>query len=108
MKKATLLLMVICMFLAVYPLSANAETTKVPPVSTVEAPKPPESAEAKALLLRLDEIKAIDKSELSSPQKQALRKEVRTIKHKLNEIGDGLYLSAGAIIIIILLLIIIF
>ncbi|MDP2160321.1 MAG: hypothetical protein Q8K02_07565 [Flavobacterium sp.] len=69
-------------------------------------PKPSESPEAKALLLRLDEIKAMDKSELKSPEKKALRKEVRSIKKRLNEIGDGVYLSVGAIIIILLLVII--
>ena len=47
----------------------------------------------------------MDKSKMSSPEKRQLRKEVRTIKSTLNVLGEGVYLSVGAIIIIILLLI---
>jgi len=63
-------------------------------------------SEVKVLLLRLDEIKAMDKSNLTSSDKKVLRKEVRAIKSTLRSTGNGIYLSVGAIIIIILLLII--
>ncbi|MCX6300735.1 MAG: hypothetical protein NTW82_00995 [Bacteroidia bacterium] len=43
---------------------------------------------------------------LKSSEKKNLRKEVRSINHKLKAIGGGVYISAGAAIIIILLLII--
>jgi hypothetical protein len=66
----------------------------------------PSSAEAKALTLRLDEINAMDKSELKASEKKNLRKEVRSINHNLKTIGGGVYLSVGAVIIIVLLLII--
>ena len=58
------------------------------------------------LVLRLDEIKSIDKSKLSTSEKKELKKELRSIKseHKTTG-GGGVYLSAGAIIIIILVLI---
>jgi hypothetical protein len=48
----------------------------------------------------------MDKSNLKPSEKKVLRKEVRTIKHQLKDIGAGVYLSVGAIIIIILLLVI--
>ena len=57
------------------------------------------------MLNRLDEIKAMDKTNMSSVEKKELRKEVRTIKKELKSTGNGVYLSIGAIIIIILLLI---
>ena len=63
-------------------------------------------AEVKVLLSRLDEIKAMDKSNLTAADKKILRKEVRTIKSRMRSNGNGIYLSVGAIIIIILLLII--
>ena len=66
---------------------------------------PQVEAQAKALLTRLDEIKSMDKSELSTAQKWKLRKEVLSIKSQLHEVSGGVYLSVGAIIIIILLLI---
>ena len=62
-------------------------------------------AEVKVMLNRLDEIKAMDKSELNSAEKKELRMEVRTIKKELKSTGNGVYLSVGAIIIIVLLLI---
>lgn len=82
-------------------LKAGAETNPI----SMAAPKPVDSPEARALLARLDEIKAMDKSKLNSSEKKQLRKEVRSIKKNLNENHGGVYLSVGAIIIIVLLLI---
>jgi hypothetical protein len=76
------------------------------PVEAAKPLTPAESAEAKALTLRLDEINAMDKSELKASEKKNLRKEVRSINHNLKTIGGGVYLSVGAVIIIVLLLII--
>lgn len=56
---------------------------------------------------RVEEIKAMDKSELSKDERKALRKELRELKQEARAIGGGVYLSVGAIIIIILLLILI-
>ena len=57
------------------------------------------------LLKRLNEIKDMDKSNMSRAEKRELRKEVKSIKKALTTNGKGIYLSVGAIIIIILLLI---
>lgn len=65
-----------------------------------------ENKQSQILISRLNEIKAIDKSSLTSFEKKELRKEVRSIKSQLREMGGGVYLSALAIIIIIVLLII--
>lgn len=80
------------------PLSAEANT----PSTSIGIG---ESDEVNALLGRLDEIKAMDKSKLNSAEKRNLRKEVRGIKKDLKEKGDGVYISVAAIIIIALLLI---
>ncbi|QNK62458.1 hypothetical protein H7F33_18260 [Pedobacter sp. PAMC26386] len=56
---------------------------------------------------RVEEIKAMDKSNLSRAEKKELRKELRTMKKQARAMGGGVYLSVGAIIIIILLLILI-
>ena len=61
--------------------------------------------EANRLTNRLLEIKAMDKSSLTAPEKRALRNEVKEIKRVQSRSG-GVYLSVGAVIIIILLLII--
>lgn len=104
MKKIALGLMTTCLSLTFYPLQSNAKAVVEP--SSVVISKPAESAEAKALLIRLNEINDMDVSTLNSTEKKQLRKEVRSIKSELNQIGGGVYLSAGAIIIILLLLII--
>lgn len=76
------------------------------PVATVSPTSTPVSAEAQALLSRLDEIKAMDMSDLNSVQKRQLRKEVRSIKDALNQMdGKYIYVSAGALIVILLLVI---
>jgi hypothetical protein len=103
MKKIVLCLMLTCMSLALLPFQVNAATTS-PPSSLVD-PKPAEST-AKSLELRLNEINAMDKSKMKSAEKKNLRKEVKSINHKLREIGGGVYISAGALILILILLIV--
>jgi len=104
MKKIILCLMVTFLSLAFIPFQLKAVTTEEP--SSLPAPKPVDSAEVKILLLRLDEIKAKDMSKLKSEEKKDLRKEVKSIKHNLRELGGGVYLSAAAIILIIVLLVV--
>ena len=82
-----------------YASPENAPVTSKPKETTTE------SAEAKVLVSRLNEIKSMDKSNLKAKDKKALHKEVRTIKRKLKEISGGVYLSAGTIIVILILLI---
>jgi hypothetical protein len=48
-----------------------------------------ESDEIYTLLARLDEIKTLDKSVMSPSEKKELRKEVRSIKNELKELGAG-------------------
>lgn len=85
------------LFIAIsLPASANSITAGSP---KTEDPK------AQQLIQRLYEIKAINKSELTSEEKKNLRMEVKEIKKEMKAISGGVYLSVGAIIIVILLLI---
>jgi hypothetical protein len=104
MRKIAIGIMAAFLSLTIFPLQSNGATTE--PTTTLPAPKPEDLAEVKALELRLNEINAIDKSELKSSEKKALRKEVKSINHKLREIGGGVYLSVGAVILILVLLVI--
>lgn len=63
------------------------------------------SSRAQQLENRLEEIKSLDRSNLSRTEKKVLRREVREIKKELAAISGGVYLSIGAIILIALLLI---
>jgi hypothetical protein len=104
MKKIIICMMATCLSLTLLPLQSNAATPSEP--SSLVAPKPSESAEVKTLELRLNEINAMDKSKMKSAEKKNLRKEVKSINHRLRDIGGGVYISVGALILILILLII--
>lgn len=104
MKKISNYLATILLALLLVPAQLFASTTTegaTLPTSPVD-----ESAKIDAMVTRLNEIKDMDKSKLSSAEKKELRKEVRSIKDSVNSSGGGVYISVGAIIIILLLLII--
>lgn len=103
MKKISFYLMMIVLSLCIVPTQTSA-TEK--PITTVNGNPKEIPAEVKVLLNRLEEIKAMDKSELNSSEKKELRKEVRKINAELRSTGNGIYISVGAIIIILLLIII--
>lgn len=104
MKKSTIWITASLLFMIFIPsLSSQAATvTKPTPTHSVSAS---DAAEVKAIMARLDEIKAMDKSRLSSSEKKQLRKEVRASRERMKEVGGGVYISAGVIIIILLLII---
>lgn len=91
------------LLLTLTPTPLKAITGTDPTAATTT--KSVNSKEADALLVRLAEIKALDKSNMSFSEKKQLRKETRAIKSQLKAIGGGVYLSVGAIIVILLLLI---
>ncbi len=121
MRNSVFSLMVAAILLMAFPTQSKAddETKKeaAPEVKTEAA------VEVDNMINRLEEIKAMDLSELTRTEKKELRKEVRSIKKDLNEYskGDGtavatadakgegeavtgVYISGGAIIVILLLL----
>ncbi len=89
------------MLMSFIPTQLRAETN----TTAIAKNKAVESAEANAMIARLHEIKAMDKSQMSKQEKKQLRKEVRILKTNITQLGGGVYLSVGAIIIILLLLI---
>jgi hypothetical protein len=104
MKKIILCVMATCLSLTFIPVPSFAAATEKP--SSLVVTTPAEAAEAKTMELRLTEISAMDMSKLKSADKKNLKKEVRSINHKLREIGGGVYISAGALILILILLIV--
>jgi aminopeptidase N len=103
MKKTTVLFMAAIFMLATFPLQSRAaDEIESVAVETVESN---EDAKAEAIMERLAEIEEMDKSEMSASEKKEVRKEVRSLKKDLKELGSGVYLSAGALILVIVLLI---
>lgn len=98
MNKMSFLTIIMLLTLTLIPTGTFAN-------ETIVNPNPEIPVKVQVMLDRLEEIKEMDKSELSRSERKELRKEVRTIKSNLAASGNGVYLSVGAIIIIILLLI---
>lgn len=102
MKKRMIYLMVAALSLSTFtPVNATGIDPKKTTPKTTEV-----TAEMQVMMNRLEEIKSMDKSEMSRVEKKELRKEVRAIKAQARSSSNGVYLSVGAIIIIVLLLII--
>lgn len=102
MKKLVVSLLTVFLSLTFVPTQMNASNTN--PITTVSA-ETTVATESNALVIRLDEIKAMDKSTLSKAEKKELRKEVRAIKAELRETSGGIYLSVVAVLIIVLLIV---
>lgn len=66
------------------------------------------TARVEAIKDRVQEIKSMNRSQLSKEDRKELRQELRTMEKQAQAMGSGgVYLSVGAIIIIILVLILI-
>lgn len=105
MKKFAFCLMATLLSLTFLPLSLSAAPRTAPSANTNPV-SPADAARANELLLRLNEIKTSDKSELTTPEKKDLRKEVRSISSELKAISGGIYISGAVLLIILILLIV--
>ena len=103
MKKITIYLMTAVSLLSFVPTTSKAEV-KTNSKEKIELTAE-QAQQAQVMMNRLEEIKIMDKSEMTRVEKKALRKEVKTIKAAMSDLSGGVYLSVGAIIIIVLLLI---
>lgn len=105
MKKSILGVLMMVLALSFTPNTMTAASVTEPTPITTNSPEL--QARVNTLLLRVDEIKSMDKSSLTRVERKELRKELKSINTELKASGNGLYLSVGAIIIIILILILI-
>lgn len=99
---------IIYALMLVFTLGISANTVSA---SENNKPKTELTAEQKAqldrIVNRVEEIRKMDKSNLTRAEKKALRKELREMKEQARGLDQKVYLSVGAIIIIVLLLILI-
>ena len=107
MKKLFACLAATLLLVTLAPIQSKAENKK----STVSvASTKTGSVEMEKMINRVNEIKAMDRSTMSSSEKKELRKELKTLKMDVNNAsqsngGGTVYVSAGLIIIILLLII---
>jgi hypothetical protein len=105
MKKNAIIFIKTSLMLLFISFQLNAQIATVTIETANSSAESKAATEANVLLARLNEIKEMDKSNLTSSDKKELRKEVKSLRSNLKEKSSGVYLSVGAIIIIILLLI---
>jgi hypothetical protein len=60
--------------------------------------------ESHALELRVKEIRDMDKSELTSEERQELRKELMDIREQANQPGGRIYIGVGTLLLIVILI----
>lgn len=61
--------------------------------------------EISRLTRRVEEIRDMDKSELTAKEKKELRKELREIRENVKRDGGYIYIGAGTLLVVILLVI---
>ena len=63
--------------------------------------------EVASMTKRVEEIRSMDKSEMTSVEKRELRKEVKGIKENVRKNGEVIYISGGTLLLIILIIVLI-
>lgn len=63
--------------------------------------------EVASLTARVEEIKNMDKSDMTSMEKRELRKESKAIKENVRKDGGVIYVSVGTVLLIVLIIILI-
>lgn len=104
MKKSMLCMATTFVLLSSLPLQSMAVTGPDKPLTS--SSKPLTTTEPDAATLRLEEINAMDKTNMTGVEKRQLRREVRSIKKQAAIKGGGVYISGAALILIIVLLIV--
>jgi hypothetical protein len=61
--------------------------------------------ELSRLTRRVEEIRDMDKSDLTTKERKELRKELRSIKENVRRDGGYIYIGAGTLLVVILLVI---
>lgn len=101
------LLMGICLLASVMPVNA-AMSNKEVAAAVAGMSEAQKQARAEQIKLRVEEIKNMDKSQLTSAEKKELRAEMKMMRKEAKAIGGGgIYISLAGVLIIILVLILI-
>jgi hypothetical protein len=102
MKKIAYFLSLLFLVTAIAPASMGKDIVKDKKKSEVTAE---EQARLEEIKLRVEEIRAMDFSELSKGELKEVKTELKELNKEAKQNGGGIYLSVGAIIVILLVLI---
>jgi hypothetical protein len=82
--------------------AGNSESKSATPVATENKLS---AEEVSRLTKRVEEIRDMDKSEMTTSEKRELRKELKAIKETVRKDGGVIYISGGVLLLIILIII---
>jgi arginase family enzyme len=101
MKKLMVCVVTAVMLVTSTPVQSKTENNSIQ-ISATET----ESAELKALIKRVNEINAMNRSTMSRAERKEIRKELREIKKEVKRHGGGtVYISGGLLMLIVVLII---
>jgi uncharacterized membrane protein len=106
MKKVTFFVIVILFAMGITTaMAASAETKKTNKIANAGINENAMTAEEMNILtLRVEEIRDMDKSDMTSVEKRELRNELKVIKKDMRRNG-AIYIGTGTLILIIILII---
>jgi maltose-binding protein MalE len=105
MKKTILFALLTIFSLSAVPTFAAKSSTNTTTVPTATENKLTEE-EISAYRARVEEIRGMDKSELTVSEKKELKSELKDIKETMRRDGTYFYIGGGTLVLIIILLII--
>ena len=103
MKKTIFFALLTIFSLSAVPTFAAKSSTNATAVPAATENKLTEE-EISAYRARVEEIRGMDKSELTVSEKKELKKELKDIKETMRRDGTYIYVGAGTVILIIILL----
>jgi hypothetical protein len=107
MKKTIFGFLMIFMFSATMAFASKTESTSNNTAAVVKTENKLSAEEVASMTKRVEEIRAMDKSEMTSVEKRELRKEVKGIKENVRKNGEVIYISGGTLLLIILIIILV-
>jgi hypothetical protein len=102
-KTTTAMFLALAMVANIAVYAAPVSNEVIP--ATTPAENAANEAEMARLTKRLEEIRAMDIENMPRSEKRKYAKEVKQLKKKMNAVGGGVYISAGALLVIVVLLI---
>lgn len=95
--------------LMIFTLSATTFASKTDLKSTTPAATENKlsAEEVSRLNKRVEEIRSMDKSEMTNMEKRELRKESKGIKENVRKNGEVIYISGGTLLLIIIIILLV-
>ena len=107
MKKSIFGILMIFMFSVTMAFAGEVKAASDNTAAVVKTENKLSAEEIASMTKRVEEIRNMDKSNLTSVEKRELRKEVKGIKENVRKNGEVIYISGGTLLLIILIILLV-